>query len=124
MKLPLPHATPTPSAAFAARGRDAEPMLTPPRAAYLAAAVARLHADARCTADRIVARALAARQFGATADAYRAAALELDRQADRAETLLFGQVVETFRAAAVENRLMADALDAVEGERGEGEGGA
>ena len=124
MTFPVPHAALAPSAAFADRGRDAEPMTIPPRAAHPAAAVVRLRAEARCTADRIVARALAARQLGATADAYRAAALELDRQADRAETLLFGQVVETFRAAAVENRLMADALDAVEGERGEGEGGA
>jgi len=79
------------------------------------ATVARLRETAQRTADHVVARAHAARCLCATAGAYRVAALELDRQADRAENLLFGQAVETFRAAAAENRLMADALEIIEG---------
>jgi len=79
------------------------------------ATVARLRETAQLTAEHIVARAHAARCLGATAKAYRAGALELDRQAIQAEGLLFGQAIETFRAAAAENRLMADALEAIEG---------
>lgn len=82
------------------------------------AAMARLREDARCTAARVAARARAARRHGATADAYRISAEGLDRQADRAEALLFGRAVETFRAAAAENRLIADALEALEGRAG------
>jgi len=81
------------------------------------ATVARLRATAQRTADQVVARAHAARCLGATAEAYRVGALELDRQAIRAENLLFGQAVETFRAAAAENRFMADALETIEGGR-------
>lgn len=82
------------------------------------AAVARLRDDARRTADRLVARARAARRHGATSDAYRASAEGLDRQADRAEALMFDRAVETFRAAAEENRLVADALEVLEGRAG------
>jgi len=80
------------------------------------ATVARLRETAQRTADQVVARAHAARCL-ATAEAYRVGALELDHQAIRAENLLFGQAVETFRAAAAENRLMADALETIEGGR-------
>jgi len=89
--------------------------LIPPEASC-AAAVARLRQDARRAANRVVARACAARALEATAKSHRANALELERQAGRAESLLFGQVIDTFRAAAAENRLVADALDAMEGE--------
>ncbi len=82
------------------------------------AAVARLCEDARRTADRLVARARAARRHGATADAYRLCAEGLDCQADRAEALLFGRAVQTLRAAATENRLVADALEVLEGRTG------
>jgi len=88
-----------------------------PTSAGAHATVARLRATAQRTADQVVARAHAARCLGATAGAYRIGALELDRQAIRAENLLFGQAVETFRAAATENRLMADALETIEGGR-------
>ena len=81
-------------------------------------AVARLREDSRRTADRLVARARAARRHGATADAYRISAEGLDCQADRAEALLFGRAVETFRAAAAENRLIADALEVLGGHMG------
>ncbi len=76
--------------------------------------VALLGHDAQHVAARIVARARAAHQFGATAAAYRDSAKELDREAARAERLLFGQTVRTFRAAAAESRLVADALDMIE----------
>ena len=46
---------------------------------------------------------------------HRAGALELERQAERAEKLLFGRAVEACRAAVAENRLVADALDAMDG---------
>ena len=82
------------------------------------AAITRLREDARRTADRLVARARAARRHGATADAYRTSAEGLDRQADRAEAQLFDRAVETFRAAAAENRLVADALEVLEGRMG------
>ncbi len=82
------------------------------------AATARLREDAVRTASRIVARARAARRLGATADAYRTSAEGLDCQADRAEALLYARAVETFRAAAVENRLVADAMDVLEGRTG------
>ncbi len=76
-------------------------------------AVARLRDNARRTADRVIARADAARRQGATAEAYRLSSVELERQATRAEKLLFSQTVKTFRAAAAESRLIADALDAI-----------
>lgn len=79
------------------------------------AAVAQLREDAWHTAIHIVARAHAARRHGVTADAYRISAEGLDSQADRAEMLLFGRAVETFRAAATENRLIAEALEVLEG---------
>ena len=82
------------------------------------AAVVQLREDARHTTAHIVARARAARRHGATADAYRISAEGLDSQADRAETLLFGRAVETFRAAATENRLIADALEVLDGYTG------
>lgn len=88
-------------------------MATVPATASHSAAVAHLCEAAQRTAERVVSRAHAARQLGATAEAYRGAALELERQADCAERLLFGQAVQTFRAAAAENRLMADALEAM-----------
>lgn len=94
------------------------PTSSTPAHAVRSVAVARLHEDARRTAGRIVARARAARRHGATADAYRISAEGLDGQADRAEGLLFGQAVASFRAAAAENRLVADALDALEGRAG------
>jgi hypothetical protein len=93
---------------------------TPGTPAYAVrfAAIARLREDVRRTADRLVARARAARRQGATADAYRISAEGLDRQANRAEELLFDRAVEVFRAAAAENRLIADALEVLEGRTG------
>ncbi len=88
-------------------------MATIPDTANRFAAVASLCEAAQRTAKRVVSRAHAACQLGATAEACRAAALELECQADHAEELLFGQAVQTFRAAAAENRLMADALEAM-----------
>lgn len=82
------------------------------------AAATHLREEAWRTAGPIVARARAARRLGATADAYRISAEGLECQADRAEALLFGQAVETFRAAAAENRLVADALEVLEGRVG------
>ncbi len=82
------------------------------------AVVAHLGEDVRRTANHVVARARAARRHGATADAYRISAEGLDAQADRAESLLFSRAVETFRAAAAENRLIADALEVLEGRTG------
>lgn len=82
------------------------------------AVVAHLDEGVRHTANHIVARARAARRHGATADAYRTSAEGFDEQADRAEALLFARAVETFRAAAAENRLIADALDVLEGRTG------
>ena len=77
-------------------------------------AVRRLGLDAQHVAERVVARARAAYLFGATAQAYRDNAVELEREAAQAERLLFGQTVKTFRAAAAESRLVADALDIIE----------
>ena len=77
-------------------------------------AVAHLRAETRRVTDRVVAYAHAARQLGATAEMHRSRARDLDRQADCAAGLLFGQAVETFRAAAAESSLMADALEAIE----------
>ena len=87
-----------------------------PNSAHPLTTVARMRQDAQRAADRIIDRACAARALGATAQMHRAGALELERQADRAEKLLFGQVVTACRAAAAENRLVADALDAMDGE--------
>lgn len=83
------------------------------------AGVARLCETVSQTADTIVARAQAAYLLGMTADRHRAIADGLDRQAGRAETLLFRQAAETFRASAAESRLVADALDALEGRLGQ-----
>ncbi len=88
-----------------------------PDAAHPTTAVARLCEGARRAADRVVDRARAAHGFGATAESYRAGASELERQADRAAGLVFGQAAETFRAAAAESRLVANALDVIEGRR-------
>ena len=82
------------------------------------AVVAQLREDVGRTAAHVVARARAARRHGATAEAYRLSAEGLDAQADRAAALLFGRAVGTFRTAAAENRLTADALDALEGQLG------
>ncbi len=87
-------------------------------AASRSAEVARLCEDVERTADHVVARARAARRLGITADAHRFNAEGLDRQAGRAEVLLFRQAVETFRAAAAESRLVADALEVLEGRTG------
>ncbi len=75
------------------------------------AAVAGLGENTQRIADRVVARARAAHRFGGTAEAYRVSTQELNRQADNAERLLFGQATETFRAAAAENRLVAEAIE-------------
>lgn len=80
------------------------------------AMVAHLVQDVQSTADYIVARARAVHWLGATAEAYRLSALEMDHQAERAERLLFGQAVETLRAAAATCRLTADALEIIEGD--------
>ena len=82
-------------------------------------AVARLREEVQRVADHVVARAHAARQLGATAQTYRAYALSLDWQAGRAAGLLFSQAVETSHAAAAEHRLIADALEMIEGGRAE-----
>ena len=79
------------------------------------AAIAHLREDVQRVAEHVVARAHAARQLGATAHTYRAYALNLEWQAGRAAGLLFGQAVETSRAVAAEHRLIADALDMIEG---------
>lgn len=93
-------------------------MTVSPEAAHLFAVVARLGETVERSAHVIVAAAYAARQLGATADVYRTIVSELDRQADSAEGLLFGQAVETLRAAAAESRLIADALDVIESRAG------
>ena len=94
------------------------PIPSSPAHAVRSAVVAHLREDARRMAGHIVTRARAARRHGVTADAYRTSAEGLDRQADRAEALLLDRAVETFRAAAAENRLIADALEAMEGRAG------
>ncbi len=73
--------------------------------------VTRLREELKRTADYIVARAHGVRRHGMTADAHRLNAAGLERQAGRAEILLFRQAVETFRSAAAESRLVADALE-------------
>lgn len=85
-----------------------------PHTASHFAEVTRLREDLRRTADYIIARAHCARRLGMTSAAHRLNAAGLDRQAGRAEILLFRQAVETFRAAAAESRLVADALDVLE----------
>jgi len=89
-----------------------------PETANRFAEIAMLRDEAQRTADYVVARARAARRLGATAAGYRTSAEGLDRQASRAEELLFGRALETFCAAAAENRLVADALDVLEGRTG------
>jgi hypothetical protein len=89
-----------------------------PHAASRIAEVTRLREELKRTADYIIARAHGARRLGMTADAHRLNAAGLERQVGRAEILLFHQAVETFRAAAAENRLVADALDVLEGQSG------
>ncbi len=78
------------------------------------ATVARLCDTVQRTTGHVIACAHAARQLGATAKAYRSSALELDRQAGRAERLLFSQAVATFRRAAADHLLIADALEIIE----------
>ncbi len=73
-------------------------------------AVTALRDETRRVAGHVVACALAARRLGATAESYRLSAAELERQAERAEKLLFARAAETFRAAAAEHRLIAEAL--------------
>ena len=116
MKFSTRHAKAANCARAGALKRNAEPAAVKPEAAQTATAVDRLRDSAHQTAGRAVARARAARELGAPAEGYRAAASELERQAARAETLLFDRAVQVFRAAAAENRLIADALDAIEGE--------
>jgi len=99
--------------------QQAEPMNAPPNTAPRFAAVALLREQAQRVAGQVVIRAHAARELGATAEAYRSCAQELERQANRAKELLFGQAVETLNAAAAENRLTADALEAIENWSGE-----
>ncbi len=89
-----------------------------PNTASWFAEVARLRADVERMADYVVARARAAHRLGITAEAHRINADGLDRQAGRAEILLFCQAVETFRAAAADSRLVADALEVLEGRLG------
>ena len=81
------------------------------------AAVVCLREEVQRVADHVVARAHAARQLGGTAQTYRAYALSLDWQADHAEGLLFSQAVSTSRAIAAEHRLIADALEVIEGKK-------
>ena len=71
----------------------------PGTAAGRFATVARLCDAVQNATGPIIARAHAARRLGATARRCRSGALELERQASRAEKLLFSQVVATFRAA-------------------------
>ncbi len=94
------------------------PIPCTPAQAVRFATVTHLGEDARRTAGHVVAQARAARRLGTTAHAYRIGAEVLDHQADRAQGLLFGQAVATFRAAAAENRLIADALEILEGRTG------
>ena len=116
MKFSARHMTAAAYARTSALKRDAEPVAAKPEATQAASAVDHLRDSAQRTADRITARARAARELGTTAQDYRAAAAELEHQAARAETLLYGRVVQVFRAAAAENGLIADALDALVGE--------
>lgn len=93
-------------------------MRATPDAARLSATVARLHEDAQRAAERIVADARHARQLGARAETFRRRALELDRQARRAEELARNWAAEAARAAAAEKRLIADALEIIESRSG------
>jgi len=99
-------------------GQGAELMSIVPDTPGRFARVTRLYDAVQRTTDHVVACAHAARQPGATAEFYRSIALDLDRQADRAETLLFSQAVATFRAAAAESGLIADALAVIESKEG------
>ncbi len=82
-----------------------------PNIARWFAAVACLSEDAQRMADHIVVRARAAHRLGGTAEVYRVSAQELNRQADNAERLLFGQATEAFRAVAAESLLIAEAIE-------------
>ncbi len=84
----------------------------------LSATVARLCEDAQRAAERIVADARHAWQLGAKAETFRRRASELDRQAHRAEELSRNWAVQASRAAAAEKRLMAEALEIIEGRLG------
>ena len=89
-----------------------------PDAARLSATVARLREDAQRAAERIVADARHARQFGAKAETFIRRASELDRQAHRAEELSRRWAVEASRTAAAEKRLVAEALEIIESQAG------
>jgi hypothetical protein len=93
-------------------------MSATPHAARSSATVARLCEDAQRAAERIVADAHGARQLGGKAETYRRRALELDRQAHRAEELSRGWAAEASRAAAAEKRLIAEALEIIESRSG------
>jgi len=87
-----------------------------PNPARLSATVARLCEDAQRTAERIVADARDARQLSVRAEAYHRRASELERQAHHAEEMSRGWVVTASRAAAIEKRLVAEALEIIEGQ--------
>ena len=87
-----------------------------PSPARLSATVARLCEDAQRTAERIVADARDARQLSVRAEAYHRRASELERQAHHAEEMSRGWVVAASRAAAIEKRLVAEALEIIEGQ--------
>lgn len=89
-----------------------------PDAARLSLTVARLCEEAQRAAERIVADAHGARHLGAKAETYRRRALELDRQAHRAEELSRGWAAQASRAAAGEKRLVAEALEIIENRSG------
>lgn len=81
-------------------------------------AVAHLCETTQRITHHIVARAHAARRFGATVAAYRFRACALDRQAERAEKLPFGQASHALRMATAESRLVAEALEIIETKEG------
>lgn len=91
-------------------------MYAHPNPARLSATVARLCEDAQRIAERIVADARDARQLSVRAEAYHRRASELERQAHHAEEMSRGWVVAASRAAAIEKRLVAEALEIIEGQ--------
>ena len=93
-------------------------METLPKTAGWFVAVAHLRDTVQRTTNQVVACARVAHWRGATAKSYHDSAVELTRQADRAETLLFSQAVMTFRAAAADHMLVAEALEVIENNAG------
>ena len=93
-------------------------METLPEAAGWFVTVAHLRDTVQRTTNRVVGCAHAARRLGATAKSYHNSAVELRRQADHAETLLFSQAVMTFRTAAADHLLVAEALEVIENNAG------